>query len=55
MKRPIVILLALCLALLCCGAGIALAALLGFFAAVTPAAKSASMDPQAAITQGEVN
>ena len=43
------------LALLCCAAGIALAALLGFFAAVTPAAKSASMDPQAAITQGEVN
>ena len=28
---------------------------LGFAAAVTPAWKSASMDPQAAITQGEVN
>ena len=43
------------LALLCGGAGIALAAVLGFAAAVTPAVKSASMDPQAAITQGEVN
>lgn len=43
------------LALACCGAGILLAALLGFAAAVVPAAKSASMDPQAAITQGEVN
>lgn len=43
------------LALLCCGAGIVLAALLGFFAAVAPAVRSASMDPQAAITQGEVN
>ena len=43
------------LALLCGGAGIVLAAALGFAAAVAPAAKSASMDPQAAITQGEVN
>ena len=43
------------LALLCGIAGIALAGLLGFAAAVTPAWKSASMDPQAAITQGEVN
>ena len=43
------------LALLCGGAGILLAGLLGFAAAVTPAWKSASMDPQAAITQGEVN
>ena len=43
------------LALLCGGAGVALAALLGFCAAVTPAWKSASMDPQTAITQGEVN
>jgi hypothetical protein len=43
------------LALLCGGAGVALAALLGFAAAVTPAWKSASMDPQTAITQGEVN
>ena len=43
------------LALLCGGAGVALALLLGFAAAVSPAWKSASMDPQAAITQGEVN
>ena len=43
------------LALLCGAAGIALAAALGFAAAVTPAVKSASMDPQTAITQGEVN
>ena len=43
------------LALLCGAAGVALAAVLGFAAAVTPAVKSASMDPQAAITQGEVN
>ena len=43
------------LAMLCGGAGVALAALLGFAAAVTPAWKSASMDPQTAITQGEVN
>ena len=43
------------LALLCGGAGVVLAALLGFAAAVSPALKSASMDPQTAITQGEVN
>ncbi|MBR4990376.1 MAG: ABC transporter permease [Oscillospiraceae bacterium] len=43
------------LALLCGAAGIALAVVLGFASAVTPALKSASMDPQAAITQGEVN
>ena len=43
------------LALLCGGAGVVLALLLGFAAAVSPAWKSASMDPQAAITQGEVN
>ena len=43
------------LALLCGAAGILLAVVLGFAAAVTPAWKSASMDPQAAITQGEVN
>lgn len=43
------------LAMACCAAGILLAALLGFAAAVVPAVKSASMDPQAAITQGEVN
>jgi len=43
------------LALLCGAAGVVLAGLLGFAAAVSPALKSASMDPQAAITQGEVN
>ena len=43
------------LALLCAAAGVALAGILGFAAAVTPAVRSASMDPQAAITQGEVN
>lgn len=43
------------LALLCGAAGLILAVVLGFAAAVTPAWKSASMDPQAAITQGEVN
>ena len=43
------------LALLCGAAGVVLAVALGFAAAVTPAWKSASMDPQAAITQGEVN
>lgn len=43
------------LALLCGAAGLVLAVVLGFAAAVTPAWKSASMDPQAAITQGEVN
>ena len=43
------------LALLCGAAGLILAVALGFAAAVTPAWKSASMDPQAAITQGEVN
>ena len=43
------------LALLCAAAGVVLAGLLGFAAAVTPAVRSASMDPQAAITQGEVN
>ena len=43
------------LALLCAGCGVLLAGLLGFASAVSPAWKSASMDPQAAITQGEVN
>ena len=43
------------LALLCGAAGVLLAVALGFAAAVTPAWKSASMDPQTAITQGEVN
>lgn len=43
------------LALLCGAAGVLLAGVLGFAASVSPAWKSASMDPQAAITQGEVN
>ena len=32
-----------------------LAGVLGFASAVSPALKSASLDPQTAITQGEVN
>ena len=43
------------LAMLCGVSGVALAGLLGFLSAMTPAMKSASMDPQTAITQGEVN
>ena len=43
------------LALLCGAAGVVLAGVLGFAAAVAPAARSAAMDPQTAITQGEVN
>ena len=43
------------LAMLCGLAGVVLAGVLGFASAVSPALKSASMDPQAAITQGEVN
>jgi len=43
------------LALICGGTGVLLAAVLGFVSAVSPAWKSASMDPQSAITQGEVN
>lgn len=43
------------LALVCGGAGVMLALLLGFASAISPALKSASMDPQTAITQGEVN
>ena len=43
------------LALVCGASGIVLAALLGFGAAVSPALTSASLDPQTAITQGEVN
>ena len=35
--------------------GVVLAVALGFGSAVSPALKSASMDPQTAITQGEVN
>ncbi len=42
------------LALLCGGAGLALALVLGFASAVVPAVRSASLDPQVAITQGEV-
>ncbi len=43
------------LAAICGIAGLVLAVSLGFLAAVSPALKSASMDPQAAITQGSVN
>ena len=43
------------LALVCGGTGVALAAILGFAASMVPAWKSAAMDPQTAITQGEVN
>ena len=43
------------MAALCGGTGVVLAVVLGFAAAVSPALKSASMDPQTAITQGEVN
>ena len=43
------------LALLCGGTGVALAAILGFAAAMVPAWKSAALDPQTAITQGEVH
>ena len=43
------------LAVLCGLAGVAQAVCLGFCAALAPAMRSASMDPQTAITQGEVN
>lgn len=43
------------LALGCAAAGVGLAGLLGLAAALLPAMKSASLDPQTAITQGEVN
>ncbi len=43
------------LAASCGAAGLALAVSLGFLAAVSPAVRSASMDPQAAITQGNIN
>ena len=43
------------LAVLCGITGVVLAVALGFVSAVSPALKSASMDPQTAITQGEVN
>lgn len=43
------------MAVLCGGTGVVLAVILGFLASMAPALKSASMDPQSAITQGEVN
>ena len=43
------------LMLLCGGTGVVLAALLGFASAVSPALTSASMDPQTAITQGDMH
>lgn len=43
------------LALGCGGAGVILACLLGFASAFLPAMRSASLDPQTAITQGEMN
>ena len=43
------------LALGCGGAGVILACLLGFASAFLPAMHSASLDPQTAITQGEMN
>ena len=42
------------LAAICAGGGVILAILLGFFSALVPAAKSSALDPQVAITQGEV-
>ena len=42
------------LALICGVSGLLLAVLLGFFSALVPAVKSAALDPQVAITQGEV-
>ena len=42
------------LAAICAGGGVILAVLLGFFSALVPAAKSSALDPQVAITQGEV-
>lgn len=42
------------LAAVCGVSGVLLAVLLGFFSALVPAAKSAALDPQVAITQGEV-
>lgn len=43
------------LALTCGSAGLLLACLLGFLAALLPAIRSASMEPQTAIMQGEIN
>lgn len=42
------------LALICSAAGVLMAAALGFVSAFAPAVRSASLDPQVAITQGEV-
>ena len=42
------------LALLCALAGVALAGILGFVPAFRPAWQSASLDPQTAITRGEL-
>lgn len=42
-------------AIFCAGCGVLMAVALGFVSAVSPALKSASMDPQTAIIQGEVN
>lgn len=42
------------LAWLCVGAGILLSLVLGVLAAISPAAKSASLDPQQAISRGEL-
>ena len=42
------------LALLCALTGVALAGILGFAAAFVPAYQSASLDPQTAITRGEL-
>lgn len=43
------------MALSCAAMGVLLAAVLGFLSALVPAARSAALDPQTAITQGEVN
>lgn len=43
------------MAAICGITGVVLAVVLGFVSAVSPALKSASMDPQTAITRGEVN
>ena len=42
-------------AILCVVIGTAFSALLGFLSAMYPAIKSAGLEPQSAITQGEVN
>lgn len=42
-------------AILCVLIGTAFSALLGFLSAMYPAVRSAGLEPQSAITQGEVN